>query len=295
MLAILDEVKNEALVIEILEALDNNCLTTEDALEELQNVFLENFKHFSVPKNKKNLVTIGRLLSLRLFPSSADNTFITEILKDKSYESFSNEADDSNFYEMFLRCSTHLLGDFIENPSEIENGKDLSRAANQLGRHILDKLGSTDKSRLWMLDELQNIFLIPEILKNFDEGKLSEKIACDQICSIIQINLKHFSAKEHVQNAETIVSLMTIKIFPSYSLNENRLQWLKEGKCGDLPDKPDWDFDESDFLYALPRGCSILLLAAKYSDEVAISRAAVRLHQYIESLGVLPNPDNVFE
>jgi hypothetical protein len=90
MLAILDEVKNEALVIEILEALDNNCLTTEDALEELQNVFLENFKHFSVPKNKKNLVTIGRLLSLRLFPSSADNTFITEILKDKSYESFAN-------------------------------------------------------------------------------------------------------------------------------------------------------------------------------------------------------------
>jgi hypothetical protein len=295
MLAILNEVKNETLVIEILEALDNNCLTTEDALEELQNVFLENFKHFSVPKNKKNLVTIGRLLSLRLFPSSADNTFITKLLKDKSYESFSNEADDSNFYEMFLRCSTHLLGDFIENPSEIENGKDLSRAANQLGRHILDKLGSTDKSRVWMLDELQNIFSIPEILRDFDAGKLSKKLAYEKICSIIQMNLEHFSAKEHVQNAETIVSLITIKLFPNYSLNENRLQWLKEGKYGDLPDKPHWDFDKSDFLYALPRGCGILLLAAKYSDEAVISRAAEKLHFYIESLDVLPNPNEVRE
>jgi hypothetical protein len=289
MLTVLDKVKNESFVFETLKELGSSNLSSQEAFNYVHEFFQDILAQSSAEINSHNISTLAWLISIKLFPDSAYNQFVQQFIKDEKYGEFDNEPSDADSYERFLRAHSFLMNSIVENTLSVEESSNtLIKGAKLLREYISKELVSTKKSKMWMLEELQETHLVIEFLESLSRNEVSIDCAYEQMCNIIKLNLMHFSAKENLRNSVTISSLLRTKLFPYHPLSENTLQWLKEGKYEDFSSEPE-------FVYAVPRGCSMMLLGAKYSNSEALVQSSEKLQQYIESLGVLPNINEVRE
>lgn len=295
MLAVLDKVENESFILETLNEIGEDNLSPDDALGYISEFFQDILGKFSAETNSHNVSTLAWLVSIKLFPDSAYNKFVQQFIDDDKYGEFDDEPSGSDFHEKSLRAYVFVVNAVIENVSS-ESSTALFEGAKLLRKLILSKLGSTEKSKYWMLDEFQEGAQVFKILENLDENTINLENAYKKICDILRINLVHFSAKENIINTGLIASLFSIRYFQSHPLNRRRLQWLKEGRYGDFIDELDGDFTESDIIYAVPRACALLIAdVAEDSDSEMFRRTAQKLYDYIETLDVLPNPDEIRE
>jgi hypothetical protein len=289
MLTVLDKVKNESFILETLEELGSSNLNPKEAFDYIYEFFQDSLAQSSARINSHNISTLAWLISIKLFPDSAYNQFVQQFIKDEKYGEFDDESDESDSYEKLLRACNFLMSSVIENALGIkEFSSNIVEGAKLLREYILNELGSTEKSKVWMIDELQETHLVIESLESLGKNDISVDRAYEKVCNVFRLNLMHFSAKENLRNSVTVSSLLRTKLFPSHPLSENTLQWLKEGKYENFSSEPE-------FIYAVPRGCSIMLSGAKYSNSEVLIQSSEKLQQYIESLGVLPNIDDVRE
>ena len=285
---ILVEIKGESLVIEILENLDSGHIEVEEALELIYGIFQENLAYFSAIQNIHNASKIAALLSIKLFPRLPLNRIKLQWAKQASYREF---TDDPDFNYAILRGCAALFIDCTDaSPSE-----GLSRSAQRLYNYI-ESVGALPKDYIEIqrniashspktsniLDEIKGESLVIEILENIDVGHLEVEEALELMCGIFRENLAYFSVLENMQNAYQIASLLAIKLFPDHPLNIIKYHSFKNRGYIEFTDDPD-------FGYAILRSCAVLLINFNYANSSErLRKSAQRLHDYIESIGALP-------
>jgi hypothetical protein len=142
-------------------------------------------------------------------------------------------------------------------------------------------------SNLNVLEKVRADQSILKILEMLSSGILTEPEAYELICESFRNDLRTFSANENLRNVSIILNYIDAKLLPSAPLSKLTILWLKDGIKEPLS-------DEADFIYAVPRGCAVILKqVAEYGDTDELRNSASQLSDYIEALGILPKPEEV--